>query len=209
MAERGTAGLSLRAIARNMGMTAPALYHYYGSMDDLITALIVDAFEGHAGYVRRARDMAAEDGASHTEQIYAAMLAYRRWALENTVSFQLIFGNPIPGYAAPEEVTVPAASKMGAVFMENVAAALQSGELDLSPRYHHVPPSVAAHYQAKYDMPDKLLPAFNMMNQMWSAMHGAVALEVYNHIGPVVDDTDAFYEDMVRGLMMSFGASFG
>ncbi len=209
MAERGTAGLSLRAIARNMDITAPALYHYFGSLDDLITALVVDAFEGHAAYVRRARDAAADDGASHTGQIYAAMLAYRRWALENRIDFQLIYGNPIPGYAAPEEITVPAASKMGEVFMENVGIAVQTGEITLPPSHQHVPPTVAAHYRERFGLPDTLLPAFNMMNQMWSTMHGIVSLEIYNHIGPVVADTDAFYEDTICGLMTPFGVSFG
>lgn len=207
MAERGTAGLSLRAIARRMDMTAPALYHYFDSLDALITALLVDAFEGHAAYVRHERNAAATNGATQLQQLYTAIHAYRQWALDNRIDFQLIYGNPIPGYAAPKDITVPAASKMGEVFMENLSAALQAGELVLPPRYQRVPTSVAAHYREHFGMPDALIPAYNMMNQMWSAMHGMVALEIYNHIGPVVGDTDAFYEDSIRSLMETYGAT--
>ncbi|MEZ4675940.1 MAG: helix-turn-helix domain-containing protein [Caldilineaceae bacterium] len=123
MAEKGTAGLSLRAIARELKMTAPALYHYFPSLDDLITALIVDAFTAHAAYVRQTSDAAAQAGASTTEQLWAALLAYRRWALKQPIDFQLIYGNPIPGYSAPAAVTVPAASLLGELFMALIMAA--------------------------------------------------------------------------------------
>lgn len=205
MAEKGTAGLSLRAIAREMGISAPALYHYYGSLDDLITALILDAFEGHAAYVRSQRDLAAADGASHAQQIWAAVLAYRDWALQNPVDFQLIYGNPIPGYEAPSESTVPAARLLGQVFMESVQAALAADEAILTPAYSAVPSGVLAHYRDHFGMEGQVARAFHLMNQTWGMMHGLVALEIYNHATPVFGDTDAFYAQALRRQLQTLG----
>lgn len=210
MAEKGTAGLSLRAIARNMGMTAPALYHYFGSLDDLITALILDAFNNHANYVRAVRDAAATEGQSHWEQILSAAMAYRQWALENTSDFQLIYGNPIPGYAAPGEITTPAAASMGQVFMETMMAGLQVGEFTLAKPYDDIPQTVTSHYTGRHlsaEAPPQVVKAFYVMNVGWSMMHGMVMLEIHNHLKPVVGDTDTFYRTEVIRHFNSFRAN--
>lgn len=205
MAQKGTAGLSLRAIARKIGMTAPALYHYFPSLDDLITALVVDAFTGHAAYVQGACDAAANAGQSYAAQIFAGMLAYRAWALENSTDFQLIYGSPIPGYTAPEDVTTPAARSMGDVFMALVAAAVEAGEVVIPDAFGTPPPAVLDHYRTKYGMDAAAARLFHVMNQMWSVMHGMVTLEVYNHLPPVVGDTDAFYEQALRSQLEVYG----
>lgn len=205
MAEKGTAGLSLRAIARQLEMTAPALYHYFASLDDLITALLVDAFTGHAAHVRTVRDEAAAEGKSYREQIVTAMHAYRQWALENPIDFQLIYGNPIPGYAAPADVTAPAARSMGAVFMETVMAAAAAGEIHVPPSLQHIPPTVFAHYTEQRGMDGHTARLFHVMNYAWGTMHGMVSLEIYNHAAPVVGDTDAFYHHAISQLLHSVG----
>jgi AcrR family transcriptional regulator len=198
MAEKGTAGLSLRAIARELEMTAPALYHYFPSLDDLITALIVDAFTGHAAYVRQQRDAAAAAGKAYREQLLVAVHAYRRWALDHPVDFQLVYGNPIPGYAAPAEVTAPAARSLGSVFMETVVAAVQAGEIAPPTFADPIPPTVRHHYHQHFGLDATGAEIFHLMNHVWSLMHGMVALEIYNHAAPVVGDTDAFYEQVIR-----------
>jgi AcrR family transcriptional regulator len=209
MAEKGTAGLSLRGIARKLGMTAPALYHYFGSLEDLITALIVDAFTGHAVAVRQARDAAAEKGQSYGEQIVAGALAYRQWALDNSTDFQLIYGNPIPGYTAPGEVTIPAAHSMGEVFMETVMAAVRSGELRAPDWLQEIPSPIYAHYLDTQGMDKDTAPMFHIMNYIWSMMHGLISLEIYNHSGPVVGDTDAFYDQAKNHNLDSVGLKLG
>lgn len=198
MAEKGTAGLSLRAIARELEMTAPALYHYFPSLDDLITALIVDAFTGHAAYVRQQRDVAAAAGQGYREQLLVAMQAYRRWALDHPTDFQLVYGNPIPGYAAPAEVTTPAAQSLGEVFMETLMAAVQAGAIAPPTFTEPIPPTVLSHYQGHFGLDGTAAEIFHLLNHGWSLMHGMVALEIYNHAAPVVGDTDAFYEQVMR-----------
>lgn len=205
MAEKGTAGLSLRAIAREHEITAPALYHYFASLDELITALIVDAFTSHAAYVRQASARAATAGACPAQQLFAAVLAYRTWALAQPMDFQLIYGNPIPGYAAPSAVTVPAASLLGQLFMELLMAAFTARELILTEAQQQVPPLVLAHYQARFGIDAQSAPLFHLMNQIWGLLHGMVALEIYHHIGPVVGDTASFYEQTIRHQLQTIG----
>jgi AcrR family transcriptional regulator len=205
MAEQGTAGLSLRAIARRLELTAPALYHYFASLDELITALIVDAFTGHAAYVRQVRDEAARAGQSYAQQLFAAALAYRQWALENPLNFQLIYGNPIPGYIAPAEVTTPAARSVGEIFIQPLLAAVRSGEITIAEEYREIPPTIQAHYRHRRGMEGDLAVPFHVMNYVWSMMHGLVTLEINHHAAPVVGDTTAFYEQALRRLFQSLG----
>ena len=95
MAAEGTAGVTLRAIAREMGMTAPALYRYFGSRDDLVTALVTDAYDALADVMEAAVEAAGPGG--HAERVRAAFGAFRTWGLERPTEFALIFGSPIPG----------------------------------------------------------------------------------------------------------------
>lgn len=205
MAEKGTAGLSLRAIAREHKITAPALYHYFASLDELITALIVDAFTSHADYVRQARDRAAAAGQPYGTQLFAAVQAYRAWALTNPQDFGLVYGNPIPGYVAPVDVTTPAARRIGEVFLETLIAADAAGELVIPDTYRQLPPTVQAHYQTKYGMDEATGQIFHLMNHVWGLMHGLVALDVYNHAAPVVGDTDAFYTQATQQFFATVG----
>src|SRR3954454_14822783 len=119
MAEHGTAGLSIREVAREMRMTAPALYHYFANRDALITALILDAFNALADALEQAR----ADAATYTpvQQLKAVLIGYRAWALAHPIDFQLIYGNPIPGYEARREVTVPAVARGFQVIIELMA----------------------------------------------------------------------------------------
>jgi AcrR family transcriptional regulator len=109
MEEKGTAGLSLRAIARELGVTAPAIYNYFPRLEDLITALITNAFTDLAEAMEYCREQ--NDEKPRIFQIKAMIYAYRQWAVDHPVDFQLIYGNPIPGYQAPFEVTGPLARR--------------------------------------------------------------------------------------------------
>src|SRR5512138_2271876 len=95
IAQHGAAALSLRAIARDLGITAPAIYNYYRRRDDLVTALVIDAFTSFGDSQITARDaVAATDPVG---RLSALGLAYRQWAMANRPRYQLIFGAPIPG----------------------------------------------------------------------------------------------------------------
>src|SRR5258708_8955833 len=109
LAEQGPGAVSLRAIAREMGTASSALYRYFPSQGDLVTALCVEAYDSLAGALTAARD--ARPPGDHAGRWAAVCRAYRRWSLENPSDFALIFGTPLPGYHAPEEVTAAAAGR--------------------------------------------------------------------------------------------------
>jgi len=135
LAAVGANGLSLRAVARELGMVSSALYRYYPSRDDLLTALIIDAYnaigaaaeaaiaEAGAG---AARDGAARDGAPARETWAAACRAIRAWAVANPHEYALIYGSPVPGYRAPE-ATIGPASRVPLAFASILEAAVASG----------------------------------------------------------------------------------
>ncbi len=193
MAERGTAGLSLRGIARELGVTAPAIYNYFPRLEDLITALIVDAFTALAEAMEAADDAVVSD--RYAARIMALCLAYREWAVEHPVDFQLIYGNPIPGYEAPAEITVPLASRPFLRTFHCFLQAYQTGELTVPAEYEIVPPAMAVHLaqwkrESGVDLPDAVV---GLLISGWSRIHGIVMLELFHHIQPLVGDCATFY----------------
>ena len=205
MADSGTAGVSLSAIARAMEMSAPALYRYFASRDDLVTALIVDAFNDLADALQAA-ELAAE-GETNAQKIAASCLAYREWAIAHPVNFQLIYGNPIPGYVAPAEITVPLARRPFDGLVRHFSEAYRTGELVVPTEYTPVPASISAHLTtwlpgAGYDLPDALLC---LLMSAWARIHGMVMLELFEHLGPVVGDGAAFYRYELGAFLRQLG----
>lgn len=204
MAEQGTGGLSIRAIARKVDVTPSALYWYFENLDALITVLIVDNFNAFAEALEQARD--TTDGRV-LDKLSAVMWAYRQWARDNPVDFQLIYGNPIPGYHAPRELTVPASARGLAVFVQLLEEALQSGECNPPEPYNTVPPEFEAHLQqiiADGEYPISTLSLY-LSNVAWGPMHGIVMLELFGHIGPVIGDVDALYRVQIQQLAQMMG----
>ena len=107
LAERGADGLSLRAVARDLGMVSSALYRYFPSRDHLLTALIVEAYDAVGGAAESA--VAEVDATDLAGRWMALATATRRWAVAHPHEWALIFGSPIPGYRAPEDTIDPAA----------------------------------------------------------------------------------------------------
>lgn len=111
IATRGGGGLSMRAVAREVGMVSSAVYRYFPTREALLTAMILESYEGLAGALGGVR-------ARRPDLRWVALgAALRDWALERPHEFQLIYGTPVPGYVAPPE-TVPAAAAVAAPFLE-------------------------------------------------------------------------------------------
>ncbi|MFN8373802.1 MAG: TetR/AcrR family transcriptional regulator [Anaerolineae bacterium] len=201
MAETGTAGLSLRAIASEMNITAPAIYRYYENRDTLITALILDGFNALADALEQARDSHPSPDAR--EQLFAVLIAYRAWANANPLDFQLIYGNPIPGYHAPREVTVPAVVRGFAVIIGLLQQLLQKHTAAVPP----VPPQFAAYFRAMIDRDGYPVSetAFYWGIVSWTRLHGIIMLEIFNHLQPTIGDVDAYYHAEIVQLIKEFG----
>ena len=134
LAAVGANGLSLRAVARELGMVSSALYRYYPSRDDLLTALIIDAYNalGEAAETAIAETASAETASAETKPARARWLAachaIRAWAIGHPHEYALIYGSPVPGYRAPEATIGPAA-RVPLAFVGVLAAAIANGEI--------------------------------------------------------------------------------
>lgn len=197
MARDGAAALSLRAIAAEMGLTAPALYRYYKSRDDLITALIVDAFHAIGDAIEAAA--AGCDPDDFTGRFVAMMLAYRDWALAHRADFTLVYGTPLPNYHAPPEVTVPAVIRSTAPLLALLVRGWETGQM--TEPADHLPAALREHYvafAAEYlsaPVPPGLL---HRALAGWAHLQGLIMLDVFGHLAPSVGDPAAFYELAVR-----------
>ncbi len=207
MQEQGTAAISLRAIARDMGLTVTALYRYYPSHDDLVTALIVDAFNALADTMEQADSNQPRE--RYAERLMAVMLAYREWAMQNSGDFQLIYGNPIPGYHAPSEVTVPAVVRGFRVVVGILAEAMANGELQPNADYQQLPPHVSAYMTDLIERDGYNIPLQPMYLGVsgWVKMHGMIMLELFHHTPSVIGDPEEFYRFEINNILKSAGLS--
>jgi AcrR family transcriptional regulator len=125
--ETDGANLSLRAVARDMGMVSSALYRYFASRDDLLTALILDAYNA-LGEAAEAADAAVTDRSQLRVRWLATARGIRGWALRTPAEYALLFGTPVPGYAAPAD-TITAAARTPVVLIRILADGFASGAL--------------------------------------------------------------------------------
>ncbi len=205
MAEKGAAALSLRAIAREMGMTSPALYRYFASRDDLVTALIVDTYNSLADVLEAVRGGCTPD--DYRPCLLEIGLSYRTWAIVHPQDYALIFGTPIPGYEAPTEVTEPPAKRSMRVFISILAEAEQSGKLNPAPAYAHPPAALQEKLQMwaeKYDL-SASVPVLFLALAGWGRMHGLVQLEIFNHLDHVMEDASDLYRAEVLAFVDQAG----
>jgi AcrR family transcriptional regulator len=126
LAATGANGLSLRAVARELGMASSALYRYYPSRDDLLTTLIIDAYNAIGEAAETA--IAGTIGGAGRARWLAACHAIRAWALDRPHEYALIYGSPVPGYRAPEATIGPAA-RVPLAFVGVLAAAITDGAI--------------------------------------------------------------------------------
>jgi AcrR family transcriptional regulator len=205
LAEQGPGGLSLRAIARQMGTAPSALYRYFPSQSDLVTVLCSEAYDSLAAALAAARDAQAPD--DHAGRWAAVCHAYRRWSLDHPSDFALIFGTPLPGYHAPSEVTAAAAGRAIGVAADVYAAAVQADAAD--PGRAQVPiglqtgdlwPALAADNAAAGE------PALaGIVLTAWASLLGYLVTEIFGSLTALISDTDALYQAHVRTVTLGMG----
>ena len=195
MAQQGAASLSLRSIAREMGMSAPALYRYFPNRDALVTALIVDAYNSLAAALR-----VANEGQAHGDyngRFRAVTRAYREWALSHRAEYALIYGTPIPGYEAPREETVMPAAGVNLVIGYLLSEAVKAGKLTIPEAYFNVSPDL----QAELDALAAMVPEEDVVSAgvlltvyIFSRLHGLVWGELDEHFAPKIADSGELFE---------------
>lgn len=184
LAEYGAAALSLRAVARDLGVVSSAVYRYVKSRDELLTLLLVDGYDDLGDAVDRA--LAAAPDAPHRERFDVFGHAIRDWARTEPATYALLYGAPVPGYHAPAEQTTGPGTRVVRVLLELAAAALADGALHVPAPAAPVPAGLAAVFegvreQFGIDLPDDVLVAGTLV---WAGLFGCVSLEVFGQYGP-------------------------
>jgi len=172
----GAAGLSLRAIARDLGMVSSAVYRYVASRDELLTLLLVDAYTELADAVEAAQRAAGTDWRA---QLTALAHAARTWAVAQPASWALLYGSPVPGYHAPQERTGGPGTRVIAALIGIVAAAQAAGEVPAAA--DRVPAPLSADFDAVRAEFGATIgdDALARCLVLWSALVGAISLEVF------------------------------
>jgi AcrR family transcriptional regulator len=205
LARDGAAALSLRSIARDLGLAPSALYRYFSGRDALLSALILSAYEALADEAERASAAYAGAGAD-SDRFLGVPRAVRAWARSHPNEWSLIFGTPVPGYHAPQDTVVPYIRLAGAL-VRPVAEAAATGRLSLDDDRAVL---VAGLGDAVAPVTAGLLPGLSVPAvvaalQAWTMLIGVISLELFGHWNKTVLDPDLFFEQTMRDLARSLG----
>src|SRR5689334_18091407 len=196
------ANLSLRAVARDMGMASSAVYRYFASRDDLLTALIIEAYDSVGEAAERAA--AATAGGSFADQLVAVGHAVREWALAEPHQWALIYGSPVPGYQAPQDTIGPATRvilQIAAIIRDASAAGRIGPQPEISGRYAEELRAVADQFGP--GIPPRLIGAGMAA---FVQLCGAVSAELFGQLNNSVDeDRRGFLEFQMRGAAAFIG----
>ncbi|MFF9011906.1 TetR/AcrR family transcriptional regulator [Streptomyces sp. NPDC014870] len=210
LAAEGAAKLSLRAVAREVGMVSSALYRYFPSRDDLLTALIIDAYDavGAAAEQALADSRAATAPDDHLARWTAVCRAVRAWAVAHPHEYALIYGSPVPGYSAPQD-TIGPASRVALVLIGILGEALAAEGVApppvpaaLRPEAERIAAEFARDLPPAHDLPPALAVA---MVAAWSQLFGLVSFEVFGQFNRVVEDRETFFATAADRLGREIG----
>lgn len=205
LASAGAAGLSLRAVAREMGMASSAMYRYFAGRDELLTALIIEGYDAIGAAVEQADAALPRD--DFGGRWLATSAAVRRWALDHPHEYALLYGSPVPGYRAPDDTIGPAVRDT-AVFGAIVADAHAAGALNRSEPDRPAPPVFAADAARIREiiMPGVPDDVVARAVAAWTAVFGAVGFELFGQFDKVIEGrAELFEHNMIElGRLIGF-----
>lgn len=190
-------GLSLRAVAQRMGMTAPALYRYVASYQDLVRLIAQAIDEETAQLLSAARDEQPAD--DPVARLVASALAFRRWALTHPEEFGVVFANP---GARVRDGAETREEKVGLVFTDLLLEVWRRYQFS-TPTYDELDPSVIASFEDPYvpvrleEIPREYMGLLWVFTRSWAAFYGTVTLEVFGHCDPRIIGSGALFRDML------------
>lgn len=205
LAEHGATDLSFRAVARELRMPSSGVYRYFDSRDALLTALIIESYDSLGECTERSAERSIGD--PPRERWIEAAAAIRSWALDRPHEYALLYGTPVPGYAAPTDTVVPG-TRVSLALIGIVDEAARDGRLD-PPR-----PSTASLDQPTLDDMARLLHALELdlpeptlfaVLLAWTQLFGLISFELFGQTRGLVDDHDAFLRDAARHMAARIG----
>ncbi len=207
LVQDGPQGMTLRAIAREMGMTAPGLYRYFPSHEDLWEELCHDTYDDVAVEVERARQAVPVEDAPG--RLMAASHAFRNWAARHPQELGLIAGMPLPGMqdlVTAEKLAEHAGGMRFAMVFTSAFADLWAQRPFPVPDEKDMPPGLAVQLRRYRDalapMVDNVavlpLGALLLFLQAWVQLYGVVTMEAFGHLRFCLDDVQPFFEAQMR-----------
>jgi AcrR family transcriptional regulator len=203
LAEVGPGELSVRRIARELGMASSAVYRYFPSRDHVITALLIQCYD-ESGAAVEAAEAAVPRDQLHKRWV-ATATALREWALANRQEYALLYGSPVPGYAAPEDTVVPA-MRVPRVFLGLVADAEERG-VRLGAPSAPVPRKEKAALAPIAESLGRPIGDERLVRAMmaWPMLIGQLTLELFGHLHKGVLDYDAHFAHLVDRVSLDLG----
>ncbi len=201
LGEVGAAALSLRAVARDVGMVSSAVYRYFPSRDELLTRLIIDGYDALGAAAEAADDPAAPP----KERWLTVCRAVRTWALAHPHEYALLYGSPVPGYSAPTD-TVPAASRVGVVLGRILGDAARAGALPQGTGARDsglVSDDAVAVLGGDHPSLDESVRVRALL--AWSSVYGTISFELFGHFVGSVEDGDRYFDLAMTDLASLIG----
>ena len=206
LAEVGPAALSVRQIARDVGMVSSAVYRYFPSRDELLTALIVEAYDELGDAVERA-DAGVRRRSDRDKRFLAVCAAIRDWARANPHQYALLYGSPVPGYVAPV-TTVTSAGRITGAFLRLAQESEAAGDVlgaptgAVGPQEHRALGGV--HPALETPVSDDRIVRWLMA---WTNVFGHVSMELFGHMHRGILDYDTHFRQVTGQLAADLGLS--
>lgn len=191
LAAGGPQALSVNAIAKQLGVSGPALYRYFAGRDDLLTELVIDAYDDLAQAVEAALGKAGDDPA---DRIGEFVHAYRAWAVGQPHRYRLLYSRPLPGYDAHSERIIAASQRLMTALLDVLPAATPSSAQPAALRDQLERWAVSRGLDADAPLGRRAI-------QAWARMHGLVSLEIEGNFGSMGLDPAPFYETEIDALL--------
>jgi AcrR family transcriptional regulator len=202
LAEQGATNLSLRAVARELGFVSSAVYRYFASRDELLTALILDGYNALGTAAEQAE---AEVGRSDLTGRFATIChAVRDWARANPHEYALLYGTPVPGYHAPQDTVGPAAripDLLGRVLVDAASARKLATPDDV------LSPGVGSEMQRLSDSSFPGVPPTTIARGLlvWTELFGAVSFDIFNRLEGIIADRAGWFDYQIVALARFVG----
>jgi AcrR family transcriptional regulator len=216
LVEEGPDAVKLRAIGRAMGMTAPALYRYFGSREDLLQHVCGDIFTEIAADIHAAVGRAAQaSGGDTAAKLIAACQAFRAWALAHPREFGLLFGTPLPGLevaqglGGPDDIVAECADKFSLEFLTLFFELWIKHPFPV-PADDEIDPGLLAQLLRYRDALGADLPAGAVLIflRCWVRLYGMVSLEVFGHLHFALDDPAPMFDYTLAELAGLLGLEY-
>ncbi len=205
VAERGAGDLSLRAVARDLDMVSSAMYRYFASRDELLTALIVEAYDSLGEAAEAAVEATA--GQAPSDRWVNAARAIRGWAMAHRHDYALLYGTPVPGYAAPDDTVVPG-TRVSRALVRIVRDAARDGRLAPPTAGAAVSATTSESFvalRAELDLDDVTDATLLALLLAWTQLFGLLTFELFGQTRNFVHDDEQLFVDATTAMAHHLG----